>query len=52
MLPETGAEPIDVLPPEQNETLLPALAVGNAFTVTLTVLVLVQPVVVFVTVTV
>ena len=49
-LPEIKDAPMDVLLPKQIETLLPALAVGNGFTVTVTVFDLLQLVPVIVSV--
>ena len=49
--PLTDAAPMVVLDPLQMEALLPAFAVGNGFTVTTTLFILLQPVAVIVSVT-
>ena len=52
VFPNTVDAPITVLPPKQIAVLIPALAAGRGFNVTLTVFDLLQPVVVIVSVSV
>ena len=52
VFPNTADDPIPVLPPKQIDVLIPALATGREFKVTLTVFDLLHPVAVIVSVSV
>ena len=52
VFPNTADDPIPVLPPKQIDVLIPALAAGNGFTLTVTMFDLLHPVAVIVSVSV